>query len=204
MCRAVYIPIAPFLPPGTCGSGPFWNRSSFLVVSSLQFISLIPSSSLLTCILWVIKVNAMPRQSHPHHECTRLFPTLMLLTLLPVHVPYLFCWKKRLNNAFFVTFSHITDFYRPAEAIMSLEVVIHLNCSSWWYSASKEYDRGETEPAKLSHQLTIGKGCLCQVPVPCSYHVWILLFFFFCSHWYRLYRQGCLTVQNSDTLSRTE
>lgn len=87
--------------------------------------------------------------------------------------------EKSLSNAFFVTFFHVTDFYRPAEAIMSLEVVIHLNCSSWWYSASKEYDWGETEPAKPSHQLTIGKGCLCQVPVPCSYHIWILLFFSF-------------------------
>lgn len=82
---------------------------------------------------------------------------------------------KEHEQCFLCYFFHATGFSRPAEASMNLEVLIHSNCLSWWYGVSIWSVRNWTSKT-VTHQLTTGVGCFCQVLVPCSYLGFVCLF----------------------------
>lgn len=70
----------------------------------------------------------------PRHSCSQSEHGCLPPWWLWPCYRFLFCWKSAW--AMLCYFFHTTDFYRPREVIMDLAVLIHLNCSSWWYSAS--------------------------------------------------------------------
>lgn len=82
-------------------------------------------------------------------------------------------------------FFHITDFYRPIEAIMNLAVLIHLNCSCWWYSASiwsvrNGTSKTESPADRRKRQLESGSSLF----LSCCLNM-------FFPHCFRLYCESC-------------